>query len=49
VEIDGNNFAPPKLTKKTYIFRKIDEGDGQGLVKPTFRKARMSSQFVPAQ
>ncbi len=49
VDIDGNNFAQPMLTKKTYLFRKIDEGDGEGPVMPTFRKAQKSSQFVPAQ
>lgn len=38
-----------KHAKKTYIFRKIDEGEGEGPVKPTFRKAQKSSQFVPAQ
>jgi len=49
VDINGNDFAPPQITKKTYIFRKIDEGEGEGPVKPTFRKAQKSSQFLPAQ
>ena len=49
VDVDGNNFAPPRLTKKTYTFRKIDEGTGQGPVTPSFTKAQKSYQFVPAQ
>jgi hypothetical protein len=49
VDVDGNNFAPPRLTKKTYSFRKIDEGTGQGPVTPSFSKAQKTTQFVPAQ
>jgi hypothetical protein len=48
VDIDATNFAPPALTKKTYIFRKIDEGEGEGPVQPTFRQAQGDTLFVPA-
>lgn len=48
VDIDGSNFAPPQLTKNLYIFRKLDEGSGEGPISPpNFTKIQKSVEFQP--
>ena len=51
VDVDGNNFAPPRVTTKQYVWRILDEGSGNGPIpNPSFTQfPKNNLQWTPAQ